>query len=90
MPPHSRGVLLQDRDAVLQRAHDAGVRAIIVTGCNLRSSIAAKDLCERTAGTFPLFFTAGFHPHNAKECDSAALAELKQLAAHERSVAIGA
>ena len=39
---------------------------------------------------FPLFFTAGVHPHNAKDCDDTTLDELRQLAAHERCVAIGA
>jgi hypothetical protein len=38
---------------------------------------------------FPLFFTAGVHPHNAKDCTDSALQDLRQLAAHERCVAIG-
>lgn len=38
---------------------------------------------------FPLFFTAGVHPHNAKDCTDSTLQELRQLAAHERCVAIG-
>lgn len=29
------------------------------------------------------------HPHNAKDCDATTLADLRQLAAHERCVAIG-
>lgn len=37
-----------------------------------------------------MFFTAGVHPHNAKDCDNTTLDELRQLAAHERCVAIGA
>jgi len=38
---------------------------------------------------FPLFFTAGVHPHNAKDCDDNTLSALRQLAGHERCVAIG-
>jgi Tat protein secretion system quality control protein TatD with DNase activity len=37
----------------------------------------------------PLFFTAGVHPHNAKDCTDSTLQELRQLAAHERCVAVG-
>jgi TatD DNase family protein len=39
---------------------------------------------------FPLFFTAGVHPHNAKDCDDTTLSELRQLASHTRCVAVGA
>jgi hypothetical protein len=42
-----------------------------------------------TTQELPLFFTAGVHPHNAKDCDASTLVELRQLAAHERCVAIG-
>lgn len=46
--------------------------------------------CRACTQDFPLFFTAGVHPHNAKECTDSTLDELRQLAAHERCVAIGA
>jgi Tat protein secretion system quality control protein TatD with DNase activity len=51
---------------VLRRAQAAGVAAVIVTGCNLRSSEAARKLCSQYRGEYPLYFTAGVHPHNAK------------------------
>jgi len=79
----------QDRDEVLQRAADAGVVAIIVTGCTIKSATAARDLCELHTGPVQLFFTAGVHPHNAKECDENTLQQLRELAAHEKCVAIG-
>ncbi|GBF91465.1 DNase [Raphidocelis subcapitata] len=80
----------KDRGEVLARASEAGVAAIIVTGCSVRSSEAARALCERHAGPGPeLFFTAGVHPHSAKECGADTLARLRELAAHEKCVAIG-
>jgi TatD DNase family protein len=79
---------LQDRAAVIERARAAGVAAIVVTGCTVKSAQAARDLCE-SVKDYPLYFTAGVHPHNAKDCDDNTLEELKQLAVHERCVAIG-
>ncbi|GLC35822.1 hypothetical protein PLESTB_000497900 [Pleodorina starrii] len=89
-----------DLPAVLQRARDANVRALVVTGTCVRTSTAAAHLCEsqqrqegqgqgRGQGSYPLFFTAGVHPHNAKQCDRSTLEELRRLAAHPRCVAIG-
>jgi TatD DNase family protein len=79
---------LQDRAEVISRAREAGVAAIIVTGCTVESATAARDLCEAVTD-FPLFFTAGVHPHNAKDCDESTLQQLTELAKHERCVAIG-
>jgi hypothetical protein len=73
---------------VISRAREAGVAAIIVTGCTVASATAARDLCEAVTD-FTLFFTAGVHPHNAKDCDESTLQQLTELAKHERCVAIG-
>eukprot|EP00878_Enallax_costatus_P017188 GHUV01018045.1.p1 GENE.GHUV01018045.1~~GHUV01018045.1.p1 ORF type:complete len:244 (+),score=34.01 GHUV01018045.1:1024-1755(+) len=60
----------------------------MITGCTVKSAKAARDLCE-SVPDYPLFFTAGVHPHNAKDCTDSTLDELRQLAAHEQCVAIG-
>lgn len=61
--------LAQDREAVLERAAQAGVAAIIVTGTCVRTSRAAAALCDSPAGRrHNLHFTAGVHCHNAKVC----------------------
>lgn len=88
MPQQHCVLFIQDREDVVNRAREAGVAAIIVTGCTVKSAQAARDLCEAVQD-FPLFFTAGVHPHNAKDCNESTLEELKQLAAHEKCVAIG-
>lgn len=79
---------MQDRREVIQRAGEAGVAAIVITGCTVKSATAARDLCEAVTD-YPLFFTAGVHPHNAKDCSDTTLSELRQLAEHEKCVAIG-
>ncbi len=78
----------QDRREVISRAAAAGVAAIVVTGCSVASSTAAAALCDAVQD-YPLFFTAGVHPHNAKDAGPDTLDVLRTLAAHERCVAIG-
>jgi TatD DNase family protein len=75
-----------DLDAVLKRAREVGVRAIVNVGCDLGSSEAGV----RLAGLHPDVFAAvGVHPHDAKTLTAEALARLDQLADDARVVAIG-
>ncbi|MFO7858934.1 MAG: TatD family hydrolase, partial [Ectothiorhodospiraceae bacterium] len=67
-----------DREAVLERAVDAGVRRMLVTGTGVTASREASELAARHPGC--LWSTAGIHPHAARDCDDAALAELRTLA----------
>ena len=77
----------RDRDAVLQRARDAGVSRMIVTGASREHSPQALALAQAHPGV--LFATAGVHPHHAveytEECDS----EMRALHAHAEVVAVG-
>jgi len=75
-----------DRDAVLARAWQAGVGAIVTIGIDLDTSRAAVALAEEHER---IFATVGFHPHDAKTADAAALVKLRELAGHPRVVAIG-
>ena len=74
-----------DPDAVIQRAREAGVVAMVAVGTDLASSRAAIDLAERHPDVFA---TVGLHPHDASrladEWDT-----LVGLAAHPRVVAVG-
>ncbi len=78
----------RDLPAVLERAADAGVDTIIVTGTSLAVSRAAADLAQR-AGRVSLFATAGVHPHHAVEATGDWLEQLRALAGHPQVVAIG-
>ncbi|MBI2302308.1 MAG: TatD family hydrolase [Armatimonadetes bacterium] len=76
-----------DRDAVLQRAAEAGVERIVVVGCDLPSSRAAVALAAEHAGR--VYAAVGVHPHEAASLDAVGLAELRRLAARPGVVAIG-
>ena len=76
-----------DLDAVLQRARDAGVAQLVVTGASREGSPKALQLAQRHPGL--LFATAGVHPHHASEYTDECDAELRALHAHPEVVAVG-
>ncbi|MBS2017360.1 MAG: TatD family hydrolase [Deltaproteobacteria bacterium] len=79
-----------DLDAVLARALDAGVTAIVATGTSVEGSRRAWEIAERERSRSPkLWSTAGIHPHNAKTFGPDTRIALRELAAREEVVAIG-
>jgi TatD DNase family protein len=93
-----------DRDAVLQRAREAGVGTIVVTGSSAESSRKALALAEAphpgpgdpasppASGEreHPLLYaTAGLHPHHASEYSTEHEALFRDLAGHPEVVALG-
>jgi TatD DNase family protein len=76
-----------DLDAVLQRARDAGVAQMIVTGASREGSPKALQLAQAHPGF--LYATAGVHPHHASEYTDECDAELRALHAHAEVVAVG-
>lgn len=75
-----------DREDVIKRASEADVKFIINIGSTLegtRKSIALADKYES------IYASVGIHPHDAKELNDDAFAELKNLARHKKVVAIG-
>lgn len=77
----------KDRDEVIQRALNSGVRQMIVTGTNVKESHEALGLEKKYPGV--LYATAGIHPHNAKQFQTDSIDELKKLAENNEVVAIG-
>jgi len=77
----------RDRDAVIARAHAAGVTQMVITGSTLASSARAIDLARQRPGT--LFATVGVHPHHASEFTATRTAELEELARQPEVVAVG-
>ena len=75
-----------DREQVLQRALQAGVNAIIVTGASEQGSKKALELAEAHSN---LYSTAGVHPHDASSFSESTLTTLEQLAATKKVVAMG-
>ena len=76
-----------DRNAVLQRAREAGVVQQVITGASREHSPMALRLAQAHPGE--LFATAGVHPHHATEYTDECDAEMRALHAHPEVVAVG-
>lgn len=76
-----------DLNAVLRRAHAAGVSRLIVTGSDLDSSRASIALAKR----YPVqcFATAGLHPHHARDWGEPLATLMREGAVAGDIVAIG-
>ncbi len=79
--------LLRELDAVMQRAENAGVVGMAVTGTSIESSRQAIELCRR----FPerLVSTCGVHPHHASEWDADTPKQIRAMAETDCVRAIG-
>ena len=75
-----------DRDAVIARAREAGLVAILNVGTDLASSKAAVALAEKHDF---IYAAVGFHPHDAKRVNARVLDQLRVLTRHPKVVAVG-
>jgi TatD DNase family protein len=82
-----------ERDEVLRRSFDAGVKTVLAIGIgegpsemhkalDLANSVTAVDLPQ-------IYATAGIHPEHASNATTEALDELTRLASQPRCVAVG-
>jgi TatD DNase family protein len=83
-----------DREAMLARAYEAGVGAVLAIGIGDGPAEMHKalDLCRQFNGQpgMPrLYASAGIYPHNTPEADDAALAKLDGLLAETEVIACG-
>lgn len=76
-----------DRDAVLERAFDAGVETIVITGSSDTSNRQAAALAATRPGQ--LFATAGVHPHHAADYSDESDKLIRELTGHQAVVAVG-
>lgn len=76
-----------DREQVLERARDAGIVQMVVTGASAEGSESALNLARSYPGE--LFATAGVHPHRADAYDDETHALMQHLAGQHGVVAIG-
>lgn len=76
-----------DRDAVMARALQAGVRRQIITGADLVSSHQAAALAAQHPAR--LWSTAGVHPHHAQSFAGSQRAELIELLHLKQVLAVG-
>jgi len=76
----------EDRDLVLERARNSGVRHMIIVGIDLASSKAAAELTQLHDDLHP---TAGFHPDGVEQKNEDDWKELERLLAGGQFVAVG-
>jgi TatD DNase family protein len=75
-----------DREAVLERAIQAGVGHILIPGLTLSSSLSAVKLAE----SHPMLYAAiGAHPTEAADVERSTLNDFRELAQHPKVKAIG-
>lgn len=75
-----------DRDAVIQRARDAGVTHMLTLATDVASSRAAIALAEKYDGVYA---AVGIHPESVTQAAPQDLEKIRELAQHPRVVAIG-
>ncbi len=75
----------EDREEVIQRAHENGISQMITIGCGLPSSKAATKIAEEHPS---IFAAIGVHPHDAEEATQEELDGLEKLL-HESPKVVG-
>jgi TatD DNase family protein len=76
-----------DREEVIERAAEAGVTRIILTGTDVRSSQDALALAASRPGS--LYSTAGLHPHHASDYSPEVRVTFADLVREDPVVAVG-
>jgi TatD DNase family protein len=71
---------------VLARARAAGVERVIAVGTGVESCRATLAIADAEDGVFAVL---GIHPHQAGEAGEEDVAELRELLAHPKAVAVG-
>lgn len=75
-----------DRNEVLRRAADAGVDFIVDVGIDVATSARSVALANEYA---QIYASVGIHPHEAEKATEKDMERIRQLAGHEKVVAIG-
>jgi TatD DNase family protein len=75
-----------DRDDVIRRAQEQGIRYIIDVGATLQGSINAVALARRYPNVYAV---VGCHPHDAQDFSEADISQIRSLAKEPKVVAIG-
>jgi TatD DNase family protein len=74
-------------DALMGRAAEAGIAAVISIGTDAADARRAIDLAERYPGR--VYAGAGFHPHHADKVKPEDFGSMQELWAHPRVIALG-
>jgi TatD DNase family protein len=80
------GMYRKDIARVIERAHQSGVTRMLTVGVNKKTAVRAVSLAE----SYPdLYASVGFHPHDASQCNPAAIDFLITLAESPKVMAWG-
>jgi TatD DNase family protein len=83
---HAHLDALDDSDAAVARAREAGVTTILTVGTTVDGCRRAIELAEQHAGVFAIL---GIHPHESATATAADIAEVRELLGHPRAVGVG-
>jgi TatD DNase family protein len=83
---HAHLDALDDPSAAVDRAREAGVARIVTIGTGVRSSRASLAIADRHGGVYAAL---GIDPHQAATGEQSRVAELRELLAHPKAVAVG-
>jgi TatD DNase family protein len=83
---HAHLDALEDDDAAIARARQAGVTRVLTVGTTIDGCRRALELATRHEGVCAI---VGIHPHEASSAEADRLEELYQLARDDRAVAVG-
>jgi TatD DNase family protein len=75
-----------DREQVIRRAQETGVKRLVIVGTDPRTNEQAHDLAGRHAR---MVHTVGLHPHSAHEADETWFEKLEQQVRTTKPAAIG-
>ena len=75
-----------DREAVIARAVEAGVKRMITIGVDVPSSRRAIEVAEQHDSVYA---AVGLHPNDCAEFDAVTLQEIRSLARHPKVIAVG-
>ncbi|MCK8825000.1 TatD family hydrolase [Fuchsiella alkaliacetigena] len=76
----------KDRQQVLDRAREAGLKQIINIGADEESSARSVELAKKVD---MIYATVGIHPHNSKDMTEDTYSRLKDWTEQEKVVAVG-
>jgi TatD DNase family protein len=83
---HAHLTALDDAEAAIERADEAGVTRILTVGTSVDDCREALALAERNDGVFAIL---GIHPHDAGTATTDDLDALRELLGHPKAVAVG-
>lgn len=75
-----------DPDAAVEEARQAGVEKLCIVGIDLPTCKTALEIAERHEGTYAI---VGIHPNSSADYRPETLAEVGEMLAHPKAVALG-